>query len=380
MLKQAISTSRNINVKLATNLYDKQIEPIISYGCVNWALPASTLYAYLENIPSTVDISRIKDYLLCNNITISMCKRVGRCNNPTRPILLQFHNFENKLNFLTCNLYNLHPNAISTNYNVKLDTLNYEKTHNMYCKFALGVNRYSSNHACRADLGRFQVSFKLWTLCIKYWLRLESGNCNNILTNAYKSVKEEGHTWLENIKYLLFTNGYGNIWENAKLHSSRDELIERTSYMFNKRLKDEYIQYFNAKCRESDIYNHISKFIDSYDYKPYLCNVTNPVIRSIICKLRVGNNKLNFYTGTKFNSSKLCSGCDLNTEERVKHIILYCSKYSNYRNSFVNSLSSDIPWYSFDENKKLNFILNVNEQHVTQICNFINQIQKDRQM
>ena len=55
-----------------------------------------------------------------------MCKRVGRCNNPTRPILLQFHNFENKLNFLTCNL---HPNAISSNYNVKLDTLSYEKTH-----------------------------------------------------------------------------------------------------------------------------------------------------------------------------------------------------------------------------------------------------------
>ena len=68
MLKQAISTSRNINVKLATNLYDKQIEAIISYGCANWALPASTLYAYLENIPSTVDMSRIKDYLLSNNI------------------------------------------------------------------------------------------------------------------------------------------------------------------------------------------------------------------------------------------------------------------------------------------------------------------------
>ena len=80
----------------------------------------------------------------------------------------------------------------------------------------------------------------------------------------------------------------------------------------------------------------------------------HPVIRSTICKLRIGNNKLNYYTGTKFNSSKLCSGCDLNTDETVKHIFLYCSKYSNYRNSFVNSLSSDIPWYSFDENKKLN--------------------------
>ena len=152
-------------------------------------------------------------------------------------------------------------------------------------------------------------------------------------------------------------------------------------HMFKKRLKAEYIRYFNAKCRESDIYNHISSFTDNYDYKPYLCNVTNPVIRSTICKLRIGNNKLNYYyKGTKFNSSKLYSGCDLNTEETVKHIILYCSKYSNYRNSFVNSLSNDIPLYSFDENKKLNFIRNVNKKRETQICNFINQIQKDRQM
>ena len=68
----------------------------------------------------------------------------------------------------------------------------------------------------------------------------------------------------------------------------------------------------------------------------------------------------------------------MHTEETVKQIILYFSKYSNYRNSFVNSLENDIPWYSFSENKKLNFILNVNEKHVTQICIFKNRILKDR--
>ena len=71
-------------------------------------------------------------------------KRVDRCNNPTRPILLQLHNFENKLNFLTCNLYNLHPNAISTHYNVKLDTLNYEKTRNIFCKFSMELTGISA--------------------------------------------------------------------------------------------------------------------------------------------------------------------------------------------------------------------------------------------
>ena len=71
----------------------------------------------------------------------------------------------------------------------------------MYCKFALGVNRYSSNHTCRAELGKFPPSIKLWTLCIKYWLRLESRRCNSILTETYKNVKKEKHKWIENIKH-----------------------------------------------------------------------------------------------------------------------------------------------------------------------------------
>ena len=37
----------------------------------------------------------------------------------------------------------------------------------------------------------------------KYWLRLESGRCNSILTEAYNTVKKEKHEWIENIQHLL---------------------------------------------------------------------------------------------------------------------------------------------------------------------------------
>ena len=43
----------------------------------------------------------------------------------------------------------------------------------MYCKFALGVNCYSSNHACRAELGKVPLSIKLWTVNTGYGLRVE---------------------------------------------------------------------------------------------------------------------------------------------------------------------------------------------------------------
>ena len=42
------------NVKLAMSIFDKQIQPIISYGCVNWALPSSSKYIYLDNVPNDI--------------------------------------------------------------------------------------------------------------------------------------------------------------------------------------------------------------------------------------------------------------------------------------------------------------------------------------
>ena len=52
-------------------------------------------------------------------------------------------------------------------------TLDYKKAQYMDCKFALGVNCYSSNHACRAELGKVPLSIKLWTVNTGYGLRVE---------------------------------------------------------------------------------------------------------------------------------------------------------------------------------------------------------------
>ena len=65
-------------------------------------------------------------------------------------------------------------------------------------------------------------------------------------------------------------------------------------------------QVYDNKCKESNIYNHISSNSNVYGFEEYLNNVKNPTLRSNICKLRIGNNKLNYYTGTRFNTNTLC--------------------------------------------------------------------------
>ena len=47
-----------------------------------------------------------------------------------------------------------------------------EKIHTRYCKFVLGVNKYASNLASKAELGRYSVIISALLQSIKYWLYL----------------------------------------------------------------------------------------------------------------------------------------------------------------------------------------------------------------
>ena len=45
-----------------------------------------------------------------------------------------------------------------------------------FCKQILGIHSKSSNHACRAELGRVHFAYNIYCNVIKYWNRLCSIN------------------------------------------------------------------------------------------------------------------------------------------------------------------------------------------------------------
>lgn len=54
VLRRALYTSRNPNVKLSLSLFDKQVIPVLCYGASVWGVPTKTNYIYVENIPNNV--------------------------------------------------------------------------------------------------------------------------------------------------------------------------------------------------------------------------------------------------------------------------------------------------------------------------------------
>ena len=65
-------------------------------------------------------------------------------------------------------------------------------------------------------------------------------------------VKNENHEWLQNIKYILQLNGFGNRWNNPIV--SHHAYIDRFALSFRKCLEAQYIQFCDNKCKNSRVF------------------------------------------------------------------------------------------------------------------------------
>ena len=230
------------------SIFYKQIQPIISYGCVNWALPSLSKYIYLDNVPNDITNDSIKNGLAAYGMTPILCKRVGKRLNPCRSVLLNMKSIDDKIKLLGLqNLCNIYDDVMVRNYDFDFDKLLYEKLHTRFCKFTMNVSKYSSNSACRAELGRYPLCYKMWNLSIQYWLRLENGT-NNIILNMLinNCVKQEKHDWIQGIQYLLSLNGLGNIWLQPPW--CNNSIIKSYGRIFSKRAEEQYIQKWDKNA------------------------------------------------------------------------------------------------------------------------------------
>ena len=93
-----------------------------------------------------------------------------------------------------------------------------EKIHLEYLKIMLKVRKNTSSLMIYNELGRLPLFIQRKVRIIKFWLKLlESENC--ILKSIYQDMLERIETnsctrynWLLNVKYLLFSVGFGEVW------------------------------------------------------------------------------------------------------------------------------------------------------------------------
>ena len=76
---------------------------------------------------------------------------------------------------------------------------------------------------------------------------------------------------------------------------------------------------------------------------------------------KIGMSKLRLKL--RLNTSTVCEMCDLGDNETVEFFLLYCNKYNNIRQSFIENLRKvNIYLNHMDDKSKLNFLFNSENQ------------------
>ena len=347
MLKGALSSNGNINVDIAMSLFDKQIVPILTYGSTFWGINDNFTRFYIKDVDENINtLNDLNNKLHCKSI-ISF-KRVGKKSNTPRNIIAEADSYESKIFLLNKFKYcdEFHQTIVEDNL---------EKVHTKFCKFALNINKYASNHLIRAELGRFPVKILTDLKLIKYWHRLENLKEDSILKESYNLCKTNDHNWYINICNFMKKNGLGYACNSANTIS--ENLIVNS---LNEKLHDQYIQTWDEKCSTSDKYEILSLFKKShYKRSSYLNNVYDIYDRKNLTKLRLSCSKLNGHRYLRKTESTNCPSCN-STLENTYHFLMVCEKYKEIRDNYLSKLSkifSNFKQYS--EKQKLLCMLNL---------------------
>ncbi len=243
----------------------------------------------------------------------------------------------------------------------------FEKVHSSFCKFVLGVSKFSSNYAVLGELGRFPIEHRIMVSHILYWLRLEKEDQGSLLKSAFKECKESKHDFYASIVFNLSYLGLSNLLQSPNVY--------KESYVKNvisTRLKDQYLQSFRHKLGSFEILE-TCKGDSMYQCSGYLEIIKNVKLRNVFTRLRINNNKLLAYS----HSDKVnCEKCDV--LESTEHMLFHCKRecLSKERERFNSQVRGLVPSYPHkDTGAKIKLLLDINTKHedlIKIICHHVN--------
>lgn len=212
-----------------------------------------------------------------------------------------------------------------------------ENLHIKFCKRILNVRTSTSNAGVYGELGRYPIYILHFVKIIKYWFKLI--NTDNIIlqkvyTLAVEDCNKGAKNWVYNLKNLLFTNGYGYVWENPQSISPRYFAI-----IFKKTLTDCFVQEWKAKINASNVLLLYKNCKVNFVYENYL-NVIPACLRSHITRLRISGHSLRIHTGRYARTrvpqdERYCQCCQTRDLEDEYHFILKCPCFSELRREYI---------------------------------------------
>ena len=236
------------------------------------------------------------------------------------------------------------------------DKSEFERVHMRFCKKLLGVNIKSTNLAIRSELGRYPIICTIVKNVMKYFIRLEGMSNNRLVKQIYLKTKSRPFSTCDIANRFLSLLDIK--LDDYDLYSRRD--CDRLNSLFTSKfdmyVDDEWYSLLNAEHGPTGQWNKLtlySKLKSVFKQEKYLTQITNPILRSNLTKLRISAHNLAIEKGRyrkmldDTNSSihyksRTCNNCTLNKVENEYHFIMECKLYENQRKCFLDKLNDTL--------------------------------------
>ena len=221
--------------------------------------------------------------------------------------------------------------------NNRWDNTPTEQLHLKFCKRILGVNKFSSNAACRAELGEFPLLTDIQENLIKYWYRISDLPDNNITKQAFQEQKELNLHWFSTVKNIVTKN-------TASLSSATPQKLPPSKIKhIRNNIRQRYIDLWMSNVANNKKLRTYIKFKNSYTFEPYLFQrILKHKI--IMTRFRISSHVLEIEKGRHTQpktplEDRICKHCCQNKIENEEHFFMECPSYQTERQKFFNSIN-----------------------------------------
>ncbi len=208
-----------------------------------------------------------------------------------------------------------------------------------YIKHLLNVKPSTNTCMVYAEVGRYPLSIDIRLNMIKQWIKIINSDKEKLIWISYNSMRNSSNSkpgwWTSNIKHLLYSTGFGYVWEQQMVYDDKMFLNQ-----FRERCNDMHIQSClsdidkNSRCR---LYKHIKGV---YEMEQYLQRSYHRDLRQCLTKIRLSSHKFLVERGRwskpiiEYKQRK-CTLCDEQDIEDEYHILMKCPYFKSLRQKYV---------------------------------------------
>ena len=244
-----------------------------------------------------------------------------------------------------------------------------ERVHRYACKRFLNVSFKVCNSFALGDCGRFPLYIQNQRRVLKYWFKLLHLPDHRYVKKAYnmlyffQTVGQEN--WASRVKNMLYTNGFGYVWENQYVEHENEFLAS-----FTQGQKDQFLQEWSDNIQNSSKLVLYKQFKLSFCYEHYLDIVTVRKFGNALATFRSGSLGIEIERGRYLRiprPERICKPCPKREIEDEYHFLFSCSAYHDIRQTFLPAKFYGVP------NKHIFFILMASkcEQYIKSLASFV---------